>query len=99
MRYAHLTPCKRTPNGAPTVGAWLDRVRVATGPNTVIRVRIDAAGDCTAVMRTIDGKKAQFLTKARTTGDLAPPSIAWRAVAGGPSTWTPMENPRARLPR
>jgi hypothetical protein len=29
---------------APTVAAWLDRLREATGPNTVIRVRIDGAG-------------------------------------------------------
>jgi len=70
---------------APTVGAWLDRVRVATGPNTVICVRIDAAGDCTAVMRTIDEKKAQFLIKARTTGDLCTaiyrvPRGCWRTV-------------------
>jgi hypothetical protein len=70
---------------APTVGAWLDRMRVATGPKTVIRVRIDAAGDCTAVMRTIDEKKAQFLIKARTTGDLCTaiyrvPRGCWRTV-------------------
>jgi hypothetical protein len=72
-------------SAAPTVGAWLDRVRVATGPDTVIRVRIDAAGDRTAVMRTIDGKKAQFLIKARTTGDLCTaiyrvPPGCWRTV-------------------
>ena len=36
---------------APTVGAWLDRMRVATGPGTVILVRIDSAGDCTGADR------------------------------------------------
>ena len=70
---------------APTVGAWLDRVRVATGPDTVILVRIDSAGDCTAVMRTIDEKKARFLIKARMTGDLCTaiyrvPRGCWRTV-------------------
>lgn len=55
---------------APTVAAWLDRLREATGDKTLIRVRIDAAGDCTAVMRAIDEKKAHFLIKARTTPDL-----------------------------
>jgi hypothetical protein len=55
---------------APTVAAWIDRLRAATGPKTVIRTRVDAAGDCTALMRTIDEKKAQFLIKAKTTRDL-----------------------------
>jgi hypothetical protein len=70
---------------APTVGAWLDRLREATGPKTVIRVRIDAAGDCTTVMRTIDAKRAHFLIKARTTADLCTaiyrvPRGCWRTV-------------------
>jgi hypothetical protein len=70
---------------APTVGAWLDRLREATGPNTLIRVRIDGAGDCTAVMRTIDRKKAHFLIKARTTADLCTaihrvPRGCWQTV-------------------
>jgi Transposase DDE domain group 1 len=30
---------------APTIAAWIDRLREATGPDTVIRTRIDAAGD------------------------------------------------------
>jgi DDE family transposase len=70
---------------APTVGVWIDRLRAATGPKTLIRVRIDAAGDCTAVMRTIDEKKAHFLTKAKTTADLCTaiyrvPRGCWRTV-------------------
>lgn len=70
---------------APTVAAWLDRLREATGDKTLIRVRIDAAGDCTAVMRAIDEKKAQFLIKARTTPDLCTaiyrvPRGCWRTV-------------------
>jgi hypothetical protein len=70
---------------APLVGSWIDRVREAAGPSAVIRVRIDSAGDCTSVMRTIDAKKAHFLVKARTTGDLCVairrvPSGSWRTV-------------------
>jgi hypothetical protein len=70
---------------APTVAAWLDRLREATGPKTLIRVRIDAAGDCTAVMRAIHEKKAHFLIKAKTTPDLCTaihrvPSGSWRTV-------------------
>jgi hypothetical protein len=70
---------------SPTIGAWVDRLRDATGPRTVIRVRIDAAGDCTSVMRTIDEKKAHFLIKAKTTMDLCSaiyrvPRGCWRTV-------------------
>lgn len=70
---------------APIVGSWLDRLRGATGAKTVIRVRIDSAGDCTAIMRTVDGKGAHFLIKARTTPDLCTaiyrvPPGCWRTV-------------------
>jgi len=70
---------------APTVAAWIDRLRAATGPKTLIRVRIDAAGDCTAVMRTINEKEAHFLIKAKTTTDLCSaiyrvPRGCWRTV-------------------
>ena len=70
---------------APTIGAWIDRLRDAAGPKSLIRVRIDAAGDCTAVMRTIEEKRAHFLIKAKTTADLCgaiyrvPPGC-WRTV-------------------
>lgn len=70
---------------APIVGAWIDRLREAAGANTLIRVRIDAAGDCTKVMRTVDEKKAHFLIKAKTTADLCTaiyrvPRGCWRTV-------------------
>ena len=67
------------------MGAWIDRLREATGPDTVIRVRIDSAGDCTTVMRTINGRKAHFLVKAKTSEDLCmamyrvPPGC-WKTV-------------------
>jgi hypothetical protein len=70
---------------APTVATWIDRLRAAAGPRTAIRVRIDAAGDCTTVMRTIDERKAHFLIKAKTTVDLCTaiyrvPRGCWRTV-------------------
>jgi Transposase DDE domain group 1 len=70
---------------APIVGAWIDRLREAAGASTLIRVRIDAAGDCTKVMRTVEEHKAQFLVKARTTPDLCAaiyrvPRGCWRTV-------------------
>lgn len=70
---------------APTVGAWLARVRAAAGPKPVLMVRIDSAGDCTAVMRTIAEQKAYFRIKARPTPDLCNaiyrvPRGCWRTV-------------------
>jgi Transposase DDE domain group 1 len=66
---------------APTVGAWIDRLREATGPDTVIRVRIDSAGDCTRLMSTINRKKAHFLVKAKTSADLC--TAMYRVPPGG----------------
>jgi hypothetical protein len=70
---------------APTVAAWIDRLRDAAGAQTLIRVRIDSAGDCTKIMRTIEEKKAHFLIKAKTTPDLCTaiyrvPPGCWRTV-------------------
>lgn len=70
---------------APTVGAWIDRVREAVGPKPLLVVRIDSAGDCTAIMKTIADKGAYFRTKARPTSDLCNaiyrvPAGCWRTV-------------------
>jgi hypothetical protein len=70
---------------APTVGAWLDRVRDAAGAKTVIVARVDSAGDCTAVMRAIAEKGAYFRIKAKPTADLCNavyrvPAGCWRTV-------------------
>jgi hypothetical protein len=48
-------------------------------------VRIDVAGDCTKVMRTVDERKGHFLIKAKTTADLCTaiyrvPRGCWRTV-------------------
>ena len=55
---------------APFVGASVDFVREAIGPKPLLYVRIDAAGDCTSVMRAVHERGAMFVTKARMTQDL-----------------------------
>jgi Transposase DDE domain group 1 len=47
------------------------RARRAVGPACLLYTRIDAAGDCTEVMKAIAAEGAYFLTKARVTPDLA----------------------------
>jgi hypothetical protein len=69
----------------PIVGTWIDRLRAAAGVNTVIRVRIDSAGDCTKFMQIVEEKKAHYLIKAKTTVDLCSaiyrvPRGCWRTV-------------------
>ena len=54
----------------PVIERWMDRVRHAVGPDCLLYVRIDAAGDCGEIMSAIDRKGAFFLTKAKMTPDL-----------------------------
>jgi hypothetical protein len=55
----------------PTVLRWIERVRAAVGPDCVIRVRIDAAGDCTELMQALERAGVSYYVKARITPDLA----------------------------
>jgi len=55
---------------APFVASTIDAVRSAIGPAPLLYVRIDAAGDCAAIMRSVHERKAFYLTKARMTPDL-----------------------------
>jgi hypothetical protein len=67
----------------PLIEKWMDRARRAVGPDCVMYVRIDAAGDCTEVMHAIAEKGCFFLTKAKMTPDLcgAIASVRkWRTV-------------------
>lgn len=67
----------------PTVVRWIQRVREAVGPNCLIRVRIDAAGDCTALMRALGRLGVLYYTKARITQDLADAialRTSWKSV-------------------
>ena len=47
------------------VKTWLLRLRIALGPDTILTTRIDAAGDCTALMQGIAAEKAYFVIKAK----------------------------------
>jgi hypothetical protein len=52
------------------VEQWLDRTRAAAGPAALITMRIDAGGDCAALLRAIDAKGAWFLVKMKQTPNL-----------------------------
>lgn len=54
----------------PWIEEAIDNVRNAIGPSTAIYARMDAAGDCTAIMNAIHDKKAIFVVKAKKTADL-----------------------------
>jgi hypothetical protein len=54
----------------PIVEGWIDRTRKAVGPDCLMYVRIDGAGDCTEIMSAIAAKGAFFLTKAHMSPDL-----------------------------
>jgi hypothetical protein len=57
-------------NDAEFVGSCIDSMRSAVGPNTVVYVRIDCAGDCAKIMKAIHKKGAYFVTKAKMSLDL-----------------------------
>ena len=54
----------------PRLRAWLERVREAVGDRCAISVRIDAAGDCAALVDMLVGIGVHFVIKARQTRDL-----------------------------
>jgi len=47
------------------VKTWVARIRNAVGPEPIVCVRIDAAGDCTALMQGIAAERAYFVIKAK----------------------------------
>jgi hypothetical protein len=49
---------------------WLDRTRAASGESALLTVRIDAGGDCAAILRAVDDKGAWFLVKMKQTPNL-----------------------------
>jgi hypothetical protein len=55
----------------PTVVAWIERLREALGPECVLHVRIDAAGDCAKLLQQLDRLGVFYYVKARITPDLA----------------------------
>lgn len=54
----------------PLLGTWLDRVRDAVGPSCLVVVRIDGAGDCTALLKMLEDRGVHYVTKADITQDL-----------------------------
>ena len=54
----------------PRVVSWVDRVREAVGPDCLIHVRIDGAGDCTALLAQLERRGVHYFTKADMTADL-----------------------------
>lgn len=55
---------------AAFVEVCIDNMRGALGPEPLLYVRIDSAGDCTKLMSAIHNKRALFVTKASMTPDL-----------------------------
>ncbi|XXT26120.1 transposase [Sorangium sp. So ce448] len=69
-------------HGLPFVEECVDRVRAAA-PSAAIYVRIDGAGDCSALMHAVAAKGCFFLTKARMSPDLVGRvayATGWRTV-------------------
>jgi hypothetical protein len=67
----------------PLIEGWMGRVREVIGPDCILYVRIDAAGDCTDVMAAIDAKGSFYITRPRLTRDLCGAISAhtrWRTV-------------------
>jgi len=67
----------------PQVTRCIRRARAALGEGCMLRVRIDAAGDCAELMDAVDRDGAVFLTKAKMTPDLIGTLAAhkvWRTV-------------------
>jgi hypothetical protein len=65
------------------VKTWIARARGAVGPHTIVCVRIDAAGDCAALMQGISAEGAYFVIKAKQNQKLLDAVAAhseWRTV-------------------
>jgi hypothetical protein len=65
------------------VEVWLDRARDAAGRDAVITVRIDAGGDCAALLSAIHRRKCFFVVKAKQTPNLlgaAMQTTRWHTV-------------------
>jgi hypothetical protein len=67
----------------PWIEARIDNIRKVIGPDTVLYARIDAGGDCTAILNAITDKGVYFVVKAKRTADLLFAVYAtqnWRTV-------------------
>jgi len=68
----------------PTVVRWLQRVREAVGPACTIIVRMDAAGDCTALLKALNELGVYFVIKAKMDRSL-------RAATAEVKRWTTVD--------
>lgn len=66
------------------VKQWLGRLHEAA-PEAIVTVRIDAGGDCAALMKAVDESLAYFLIKAKLTPNLV------SAVLWNTTSWTTVE--------
>lgn len=69
-------------NEAKDIKQWIGRVHDAA-PDAIVTVRIDAGGDCTALLNAIDESKAYFVVKARLTPNLVRAvweTTSWKTV-------------------
>lgn len=67
----------------PAIKRWLKAVRAAVGADCDLRVRMDAAGDCTELLRCFEQEGVHYLVKAKLTADLLGALSAhaqWRTV-------------------
>jgi Transposase DDE domain group 1 len=70
----------------PTLKSWLRQLRTAVGPDCELRVRMDAAGDCTELLYMLQQEKTHFIIKAKLTQDLLGVLAShprWRTVQVG----------------
>jgi hypothetical protein len=68
---------------AGLIKTWIGRVRRAIGPRCLLYVRIDSAGDCTAIQTAIDETGSFFLVKAKIDAKLFAAiarCTAWKTV-------------------
>jgi len=49
-------------------------------PEAIVTVRIDAGGDCAALLKAVDESKAYFLVKTKLTPNLVS-AVLWKAAA------------------
>ena len=63
---------------AATIGAWVGRVKRHLRRGALLCVRIDAAGDCAAILKAIHDAGAFYVIKARCTADVI--SSFWTAA-------------------
>jgi hypothetical protein len=76
----------------PWIEQQIDRTRRVIRDDTALYVRIDAGGDCTAILNAIHDRKALFVVKARKTRELL-------GAVAGVKRWTTTDEDADGRPR